>query len=313
MLNRKRSLFAAALLTLTGLVPLCAEAQEESLWGYADPTADICIYINTKQAEKAMEKGLWDRIQKDKNDTIAKKAQGGKEQFFSTKDRDMELMGNLRILSVEPFSGSIDGIANISGDLTGDIEKMMETMKGSDGVSSQMSKQGDLNFYSIAMSGADNISGFDCMFVPVKPNQIQFRVNLNSQEAAQKKVLSAYAEPSPTIKRLSGQDLAFACIIAPEKIAGFKFEEKTEVVAEFLKQMKEIAIAVSVAGQELKLNAIFSFKSESDAAAFVTIAQPFLSEVKSVSGSETPPRVNVTGKDVDLALRRHHPRRRQEP
>ena len=62
MLNRKRFL-PAALLCLAGLVPLWADAQEESLWGYADPTADLCIYINTKQAEKAMEKGLWDRIQ----------------------------------------------------------------------------------------------------------------------------------------------------------------------------------------------------------------------------------------------------------
>lgn len=302
MLDRNHSFCAALLLSAACLAPLCADAQEESLWGYADPTADICIYINTKQAEKAMEKGLWDRIQKDKNDAIAQKTQAGKGQLFSTKDRDMELMGNLRIVSVEPFSGMVDGVANISGDLTGDIDKLMENLKGNDGVSSQMSKQGDLDFYSVAMSGADSVSGFDCMFVPVKPNQIQFRININSQDAAQKKVLSTYSEPSPAIKRMSGQDLAFACIVDPEKIASFKFTDDTEKVAEFLKKMKEIAVSVRVAGQEMKLNGIFSFKSESDAAAFVTIAKPFLSEVKPATGTETPPRISATGKDVDITI-----------
>lgn len=302
MLNRKRFLLAA-LLCLTGLVPLWADAQEESLWGYADPAADLCIYINTKQAEKAMEKGLWDRIQQDKNDAIAKKSKGdGKGQLFSTKDRDMEVMGNLRIVSMEPFSGSIDGIANITGDLPGDIDKLMEMMKGNDGISSQMSKQGDLDFYSIAMSGADSLSGFDCMFVPVKPNQIQFRININSQDAVRKAVLSTYSEPSAAIKRLSGQDIAFACILSPEKFAGLKFSDNSEKVVEFLKQVKELAVSVRVAGQEMKLNGIFSFKSESDAAAFVTIAEPVLSKVKPYAGAETPPHVEVTGKDVDITI-----------
>ena len=303
MLKRNHFLHAALLLSMTGLIPLCAHAQEESLWGYADPSADLCIYINTKQAEQAMEKGLWDRIQQDKNDAIARKSRKqGKGQLFSTKDRDMELMGNLRIVSMEPFCGSVDGIANISGDLPGDIDKLMEMMKGNDGVSSQMSKQGDLDFYSIAMSGADNISGFDCMFVPVKPNQIQFRININSQDAVRKAVLSTYSEPSPAIKRLSGQELAFACIISPEKIAGLQLAGNAGKIAEYLKQMKELAISVRVAGQDVKLNGIFSFKSESDAAAFVTIAQPILSQVKSYTGAETPPRISVTEKDVDITI-----------
>lgn len=309
MLNRKHFRLAA-LLCLTGLIPLWADAQEESLWGYADPSADICIYINTKQAEKAMEKTLWDRIQQDKNNAIAKKSQGqGKGQLFSTKDRDMEVMGNLRIVSMEPFSGSVDGIANITGDLPGDIDKLMEMMKGNDGVSSQMSRQNDLDFYSIAMSGADNLSGFDCMFVPVKPNQIQFRININSQDAVRKAVLSTYSEPSPAIKRLSGEDIAFACILSPnilrialEKYAGQKSTNDSEKAAEFLEQVNALAISVRVAGQEMKLNGIFSFKSESGAAAFGTIAQPFLSKVKPFAGAETPPRAEVTGKDVDITI-----------
>ena len=292
---------AALLLPLIGAIPLFAD--EESLWGYADPAADICIYINTKQAEKAMEKGLWDRIRQDKNNAIAQKSKGqGKGQLFSTKDRDMELIGNLHIISLEPFCGTVDGVANITGDLPGDIDKLMEMMKGNDGVSSQMSRQGDLDFYSIAMSGADNISGFDCMFVPVKPNQIQFRININSQDAVRKQVLSTYAEPSPAIKKLSGQELAFACIMDPEKIAGFKFTDKAEKVADFLKQVKEISVSAHVAGKDLMLGGTFSFKSESFVSAFVALAEPFLSQVKPAAGSETPPRVSTAGKDVSITI-----------
>ena len=66
MLNLKHVLSTSALLCLLGALPLsAADDKEESLWGYADPAADVNIYINTKQAEKAMSKDLWEQgIQK---------------------------------------------------------------------------------------------------------------------------------------------------------------------------------------------------------------------------------------------------------
>ena len=302
MLNLKHLLSTSALLCLLGTLPLsAADDKEESLWGYADPTADICVYINTKQAEKAMEKNLWDRIQKDKNEAIEKKPGG---QMFSTKDRDMELMGNLHIISMEPFAGTLDGVANISGDMMGDIDKMMENLKqGNSGVDPQISKQNDLDFYTLALPGTDGLSGLDCMFVPVKPNQIQFRVNFNAQDAVQKKVLSKPAEPSPAIQKFSGQDLAFACILSPEKLIEIQFaNDGSEKLVEFLKQMNEIAISVRVAGKQMMLEGSFAFKSESFVTEFLTIAEPFLSEVKSVAGGETPPRMTSNGRIVSITV-----------
>jgi hypothetical protein len=300
MIDGKHSLRTAALLLLTGVVPLFA-AEEESLWSYADPTADLCVYVNTKQAEKAMEKDLWDRISQDKNKAIENRS---KKQFFSTKDRDMELMGNLHISSLEPFSGTVDGVANISGNLTGDIDKMMESLKENNSLFPQMTKQDDLDFYTLALSGADNISGVDFMLVPISPNQIQFRVNINSKDAVQKKVLSTYSEPSPAIKKLSSQELAFACILSPEKIAALDLPDNASAIAEILKQMNQIAVTVYVAGKQMMLGGTFAFKSESFASDFVTIAQPFLSRVNSFTGTEsqTPPRVSVNGKDVSVTI-----------
>ncbi len=301
MLDVKHALMTAALLCLPGAVLLSAADDEESLWGYADPTADICVYINTKQAEKAMEKGLWDRIQKDKNEAIEKKTGG---QLFSTKDRDMELMGNLHIISMEPFAGTMDGVANISGDLKGDIDKMLEQLKeGNSGVEPQMSKQNDLDFYTLALPGTDGLSGLDCMLVPVKPNQIQFRVNFNAQDAVQKMVLSKSAEPSPAIQKFSGQELAFACILSPEKLIEIQFaNDGSEKLVEFLKQMSEIAISVRVAGKQMMLEGSFAFKSESSVTEFLTIAEPFLSEVKTAAGGETPPRMTSNGRGVSITI-----------
>ncbi|MBR4255439.1 MAG: hypothetical protein IKQ16_10160 [Lentisphaeria bacterium] len=303
MLNRIHFLRTAAIVSLISFVPVpgfaADEKEADSLWGYADPTADVCVYINTKQAENAMEKGIWERIQKDKNEAIAKKSKG---QLFSTKDRDMELMCNVRITSVDPFCGSVNGVANISGNLQGDIDNLMEMMKGNDSVSSQMTKQNDLDFYSLALGGLEGISGVDCMFVPVKPDQVQFRININSPDAVQKQVLSRSSEPSPAIKKLSGRDLSFACIIDPEKIAGFSFPERAGRFAEFLKQTDEIALSVYVAGTEMILSGAFSFKTESSAADFQTVIKPFLSEAKEISGAETPPGVAATGKDVEVKI-----------
>ena len=293
----------AFLLCLMSVIPVVSAAdEEESLWGYADPAADVNIYINTKQAEKAMSKDLWERIRKDKNEAIEKKSKG---QFFSTKDRDMELMGNLRIVSMEPFCGTIDGVANISGDLMGDIDKMMESLKQTNGATPELSRQNDLDFYTLALSGADGISGLDCMVVPVKPNQIQFRFNINSKDPMQKKLMGiSSAEPSPALKKLSSQDLAFALILSPEKIAGINFAntDSGEKVAEFLKELDEIAISVYVAGSQMMIGGSFAFKSETSASEFVTVAQPLLSEVKSYAGGETPPRINANGKDVSVTF-----------
>jgi hypothetical protein len=306
MLDGKHSLRAALLLSLLGVVPLFAADEQESLWGFADPSADLCVYINTKQAEKAMEKNLWDRIRQDKDRALdERKERGG--GLFNTKDRDLELMGNVHIVSMEPFCGTVDGVANISGDMMGDIDKMMEQLKDNKtlSLSPQMSKQDNLDFYTLALSGADNVSGVDFMMVPVKPNQIQFRVNINTQDAVQKQVLSTYSEPSPLIKKLSGQELAFACILSPEKLAMLSTDitENVERFAEFLKQLDEIAISAHVSGTQMMLGGIFAFKSETSASAFVALAEPFLTEVKpAIAGNNTPPRIDATGKDVSITI-----------
>lgn len=274
------------------------KAEEESLWTYADPTADIIVYVNTKQAEKAMEKKLWNRIQQDKNNAIDRNSE---DRVFDTKGRDLELAANLRILSAEPFCCSVDGIANISGDMLGDIGKLTDMLKEDAGVATQKNKRNDMDFYSFSLPEMESFSNLDCMFVPVNPNQIQFRININSNDAAPQKVLSKAPGSSPAIRKMSSQELAFACVISPEKLAGIKVEDAEDFQA-FLKETSSIAFFAYVAGKQMMINGSFSFKTESSAADFLKNVKPAITQIKSLAGSETNPKVVSAGKDVDIMI-----------
>ena len=95
---------------------------KESLWNYASPTADVILYFDTKQPEQAMDKQLWNLIQRDKNKAIDSNSEG---QLFDTKNRDMQGIVNLYIRSMTPFSATIEGVANITGDIQNDIQKLL--------------------------------------------------------------------------------------------------------------------------------------------------------------------------------------------
>lgn len=297
----KHILLTAAVFSLTVFVSVFAadDKAEDSLWGYADPTADIVIYVNTKHSEKTMERNLWNRIQKDKERAIVRNS---RDQLFDMKNRDMELVANFRILSVEPFTGTVDGVANITGNLLGDIEKLSEMLKEDSGITPQVSKQDDMDFYSFPMPEMEGLPGGNCMLVPVSPNQIQFRIDLSSKDPVPKKVLNRSSGSSPALGKVNSQDLMFACVISSARIAGLDLGEETEGISEFLKKVDDIVFSAFVAGEQMKLNCIFAFKSETQAADFANDLKPLMTDMKSLTGFETSPNISKIGKDVTIML-----------
>ena len=129
-------------------------AEEKSLWNYALPSADAIVYINTKQAEKAMTPTLWQQIQKDKNTALAEDPE---DQLFDTQNRDIEALTNLFIDSVVPFKASIEGVAMITGNVKGDIAKLLQAGQGTDAPAPQIMRQGDLDFYHYTLSGDEKM------------------------------------------------------------------------------------------------------------------------------------------------------------
>ena len=311
MPSKKYALLAAALLSASGFGAMAAD-NEESLWGYADPSADVVVYINTKQPEKAMDKEVWDRIQKDKNQALKEKEEKG-GGMFDTKNRDMEVIANLRIATVTPFSGSIEGVANISGNLQGDIDKLMETMNQKEGSmpQPQVSKKDDMNFYNLSLAGKDNTQGADVMVVPITPNQIQFRININPKDKMSQSLLTATPAssgnkpPPESFAKLAGQDVAFACYLVPEKLVGLNpaDTDAMEALNSFMKKISDIGLTAQVSGALTILKGSFTFKSEADAAAAAESATDILPAIKSYFGTEQQsPRSTVNGKILELTI-----------
>lgn len=312
MLSKKYAVFAAVLLSVSGFGAAAAD-NEESLWGYADPTADVMLYLNTKQPEKGMDKSIWERIRKDKEKALK---ENGNEEFSSMKDQDVELIANFRISSVTPFCGTIEGVANISGDMLGDIDKIMKMMKeqkseeGGEGLPvPEVSKKDNMDFYNMNVEGENEGQGLDVMFVPVTPNRIQFRVNINPTDKMSQALVAPFTgsgnvQPSEGFKSLIGQDVALGCFLVPDKIANLNLEgsDSMEELSGFLKKVSELSVTVQVSGTLTIIKSVISFKSESDAATFAKTTEEVLSELKSYLGSDQSPRSTVTGKILNITI-----------
>ena len=77
-----------------------AADSNSSLLDYVSPSADTVVYVNTRQAEKAMTPDLWKLIQKDRKKSLEEDKE---DALFNTLGRDLEGVVNLYINSVSPF------------------------------------------------------------------------------------------------------------------------------------------------------------------------------------------------------------------
>lgn len=310
MLSKKCALFAAVLLSVSGFGAAAAD-NEESLWSYADPSADVVLYINTKQPEKAMDKDIWDRIQKDKDKALKEKEKDG-DSMFDMKNRDMEVIVNVRLASVTPFRGTIEGVANISGNMQGDIDKMMEMLNQppEEGTAPQpqVSKKNDMNFYNLNLKDDENTQNTDIMIVPVTPNQLHFRVNINPSDPMAQTLVKPPAAtgttPSEGFAKFVGQDVALACYLIPDKLAELTLTETDamEVMGSFLKKVSDVALSAQVSGPLTMLKGAFTFKSETNAAEFAETAKEVLPTLQSYLGTEQAPRSALNGKVLELTI-----------
>lgn len=277
-------------------------AEKESLWEYADPTADVMIYINTRQPEKAMEKGLWQRISRDRTQALKEDAE---ERLFDVSGRDMELIANLHIVSLTPFAGSIRGVADITGNLQEDIGKLMATLKQNNAAPPQMREQNDMSFYNFTLPAMGALPASDIQFVPVKPNRIQFWINIaGKSNPAQQLQVPAKGVAVPAAQ-FRGGELAFACAAKPEKLSASSLAstKNGQQLNEFLQQLNQICISGYVRGRLLMVDAVFAFKEHSLAAGFAGTVRPLLNHVSSASGALLlAPRAIQSGREVDIVL-----------
>lgn len=287
---------------LTSFLFGAAAAEEESLWNYADASADIVLYINTRQPEEGMSKSIQERIRRDQ-ELIRTKT--GEEPFFDTKDRDLELIANLRIGKLSPFSGTVEGVANITGNLQGDIDRVMETIKGESDLTPEIIRKDEKNYYNVTIPATEKTGPIDIQLVPVTPNQIQFRVNFTPDNKMSQTLLGTTSTQSGEIARVRGQDLALACIIMPDKLSGLSAsnDDGMENYVNFLKRVSGIAISARMIGDHTILTGFFNFKAADDAAEFSKSIQALLPQLPLISNDEQyKARTSVNGSGAEIVI-----------
>ena len=283
-----------------GTAPESAEAgKKDSLWEFASSAADVVVYFNTKQAEIAMDKKLWQRIQKDKNKAVAANPDA---QFFDLKNRDMEMVANIYLYSVVPLKASIEGIANITGDVRGDIKKLLNTLSQEGGGKPEINKQGGLSKYKFSMPAVETLPPADIMFVPINNNQIQFRINLAPQQKMPQPLLSS---PQGNFQLLTGdspeeQSFVFAANLSKILSSPLMQTPKGQAFGAHIKNMRSVCIYGKVQHKHLLVTGNFAFSGPAEAGPFVQLVSGIVQQFNSQFGPRKTPFIRLQGNVVQV-------------
>lgn len=200
---------------LTAFIAVSAQTrQQKTLWNYASPQSDMIIYFNTKQAEKAMDPKLWQRIQKDKNQALKENAD---DLIFDMKGRDIEGLVNVYIRSVVPLNMSLDGVANISGNIQKDIDKLSKYCSANN-IQGQTIRRKSQKFYQYTIPGNENSQSTRFTFSVAENGILHFQVAVNSSDDVQVSLNTVNTTGKATlVSGLAAEELSFAFALATQK------------------------------------------------------------------------------------------------
>lgn len=296
MNNRKLLIL---LLTFTSVILTATEKNENSLWNFASPAADVILYFNTEQPEQAMDKNLWQLIQKDKQKAIDSSPD---EQLFDTKNRDMEAIANLYIRSISPFSATVEGVANITGNIHNDIQKLLGTLKQNGGPTPQIKETGKVTHYNFTMPGVEKMPLLDVMFTPISNNQLHFRINIAPSGEMSQMMIGTSQGKVQILQTVSQQALAFVLAGNVEKIAPFfaMAGERTQNISSYLSQIQTLCICGNVQSQHLIINADIILKDPAAAGRFVQLLNGVCPKLAQVAHFDGSPQIVSKGKIVNI-------------
>lgn len=275
-------------------------AQEENLWNYAMPSADAIVYFNTKQAAKAMTPALWERIQKDKNKALEEDSE---EQFFDTKDRDAEAVINLFISSVVPCKATLEGVAVISGNVKGDIAKLLQAGKDSDAATPQIMKQNDLNFYQYKFDGDEKIPPANFTFSLDQDGLLHFRADVSPDKGQTIPFHSGNLSGKPTlVTGMAQKDLSFAAAVRTEKFLTIPASSpEAGKLKDFLGKLNTVLVTGRVQDNFLQISIVFSAKNSLLAGELHQAIQPVLEQL-ALGFSQQIEGLSVNVKNNDILL-----------
>ncbi len=284
-----------------GTAPASAEAdKKDSLWKFASSAADVILYFNTRQPEEAMDKNLWKLIQLDKQEAAAEDAGN---DWFDTKDRDIEAIANLYISSVVPFVATVEGVANITGNVQDDIKRLLKNLSQEGAPAPQINKKDGLSKYNFSIPTADICPPVDIMFVPVNSNQIQFRINITPGKEMSQSVINTSDGNNRSITGIPKENQAFVLAAVLEKITASPLMQMFEKqpIAAALKNMNSVCLYGSFQQRHLFIYGNFVFKDPASAGGFVRFLRGYTAKLFPQSGPRKQLEITVDKNAVQIS------------
>ena len=268
-------------LVLVLLASAVAVAAVPSAASVARPAADLVVAFDTLQAEKAMDRELWQRIQSDK-----KKAQkrARDKSPFKTDGRDIAGVVNVSFVSFDPFRFTADGLLSVSGgkgtSIKEDVGALADMAKDS---GYTVEKRGGRKTpeYELSMDAIDDDDG-ESILPPtgavlsvLDDSQAKFvaRWGLSKNDVEALAASSGEENANPPLADalkaapLSGTSLTV--VGNAVKLASLPLDGNAEQKAlkELLQQLSTFTISVRADGGELRISALLHFRNEDDATA----------------------------------------------
>ena len=267
---------------IAALVLLSCAMYAQEFWKYAGSGADAIMYFNTMQAEKAMDRELWDAIQKERQKALERleKEEAAQDEFSpGLKDRHVEALLNILVESIEPMSIALDGAVKFSGG-TGstpleDLKDMLDSAKGKDGIEiSTIDVQGR-EAYSISTSISDTGQPIEILVVPLNDNAFEFKAKLNSRSGLQPGMLPQGGASAPLVQGIAGADVSFAAACNTLKLASMLGGgQRAMMLKNWLKSTRSGSLLGRVKGSGLYLTLNLAFQDASVARQLYSAVSP---------------------------------------
>ena len=230
----------------------------QDLWSYANAGADVVVYVNSENGEKNMDPALWAKIQRQKKEAIAvherrtKEAEayhkeqlkaegkeeeedeeGGKEIDMNFKDKHIELLLNIFVVSTTPMVSNFEGAIIVKNDDKSsplqDFKKLLEEQKGNSAVTQRSLKIDGREAFAIDTTS--NVNGknmaTNCLVIPRDDNMFEFKIKMNSPTGVSETMLSRAGGTMAMTEGITGGDNALAVGCNTQRLASMMNGELT--------------------------------------------------------------------------------------
>lgn len=197
----------------------------------------------------------------------------------------------------------IEGVANITGNINNDIQKLLGTLNKNGGPAPKVNEIDKIPRYNFAMPGSGNMPPVDIMFTPVNNNQLHFRINLVPRGGMSQNIIGSSQQNVKILETVPAQEQAFVFAGNVEKFAALPVWQgaQGQNVQSYLSQIKSLCVYGNVQARYLIINADIILKDPASAGKIIQLIEGFKNTLAKVAQFDIPPRIVSKGKFINVS------------